>query len=107
MRLVVTAWELQVLQPCQEGFRVTGSPIPVYACCVCPYSGTLTGLLAVLYPPGLRLQRYVFPIVVQPVGGCKLSLCTGLLHLLPGVPGLFTFPLRLFFRRPSSFSADL
>lgn len=87
-----------------QGYR---QPHPSVCLLCLSLLGHPTGLLGVLYPPGLRLQRYVFPVVVQPVGGCKLSLCTGLLHLLPGVPGLFTFPLRLFFRCPSTFSADL
>ena len=63
-----------------------------------PTGAPPTGVLGVLYPPGLRLQRYVFPIVVQPVGDCKLSLCTGLLHLPPAVPGLFTFYTRALFQ---------
>ena len=63
-----------------------------------PTGAPHTGVLGVLYPPGLRLQRYVVPMVVQPVDDCKLSLCTGLLHLLPGVPGLFTFSTMALFQ---------
>ena len=91
MRLVITAWELWVLQPCQEGFRVTRSPSQCMPILSVPTGAPPTGVLGVLYPPGLRLQRCVFPVVVQPVGDCRLSLCIGLLHLLLGVPGLFTF----------------
>ena len=73
-----------------------------------PTGAPPTGVLGVLYPPGLRLQRCVFPVVVQPVGDCRLSLCIGLLHLLLGVPGLFTFSApTLFSDCPSTFSADL